>query len=233
MPISFMGCVQCTVAACTKICSSELIEAVSGMNNEGKVCRGDLISSAWITCAAMGCLALAISGCTRGVEQEHRAEWQADNAGAEGKSAHEFVVDVVDFIKESGLEPTFPQLWIFDGTGRLISTERSYMLGKPLNMETESPGPVFSEMGKLEKYLTLNAVQFNRWSRCGADYCVVMIAPDASLLADCEPCKLMQSQLDEYFSSRGSSVAYRTVLLTNKIPPSDRVKGRNAGSSML
>lgn len=160
-----------------------------------------------IASAVLGVGCVLLVGCSN-----DRSQHDVDT-GKPIQNDNEVTIDVMDFINKSGVEPRFPQLWIFDKTGTLISTERSYIPGQPLNIEVNKRGPVAEYVADLEEYLNTKEVRFDHWRQCGTDYCVVKLLPDPSL-GHCEPCNVMQSQLDAYFSARDATVTYRTVLLT-------------------
>lgn len=156
-----------------------------------------------------GCLLMLIVGCSNdGDTQGFAASELAQN----GDEIDEIKVDVMDFVNNSGIEPTFPQVWIFDKTGALISTERGYSSDRPLNIEADKQATVAADVAKLEQYLETKGVRFERWQRCGTDYCVVQLIPDASL-GECPPCGMMESRLDAYFSARGFTSTHYSVLL--------------------
>lgn len=148
---------------------------------------------------------MVIAGCTR-TQGPKVAETGTEMAG------ESITVDALDFIENSGIKPSFPQIWIYDRNGALISTERAYRPGQSLNIESNKPGPVSADAGQLEKYLIAKGATFDRWRNCGAEYCVVRLLP-AESVGNCPPCGEMQYQLDAYFSSQGAEVAYHTVLL--------------------
>src|SRR5690606_26326608 len=80
-------------------------------------------------------LLMVLAGCTDGRSSAAGAGASTENIGSS------VVVDVKDFIENSGVKPMTPQLWIFDGTGEMISTEYGYLPGQPLNIEANKLGP--------------------------------------------------------------------------------------------
>lgn len=126
------------------------------------------------------------------------------------KIGNDVVIDGKDWREGCGLETSSPQVYIFDRTGALVSTELGYSPGAPLNIEAGKPGRGFENLDKLKKCMVTRGVEFERWQKCGADYCVTRILPDASV-GHCPYCDLTQASLDAFFSSRGAKVAYHSI----------------------
>ena len=174
-------------------------------------------------------LSISLSGCSDGVApgvvRTEAGSSQSNSATSVSPPTGEvFEVDVVEFIDGSGVAPTFPQLWIFNADGKLISTERSFRINEPLHLETGEMGPVAGDAERIGSYLARRDVDFDRWKKCGFDYCVVKLVPDASMVERCEGCDRMQSSLDQYFLAQGAAAVQHTVLLTNRIPAEERLK---------
>jgi hypothetical protein len=115
-----------------------------------------------------------------------------------------------DAMRTCGLETSSPQMYIFDGAGKLASTEIGFAPDSPLNIESGKPGRGVDNVAKLQSCLQGAGVAPDTWTACGADFCVIRILPDATV-GHCPYCDQSQLALDAYFGARHANVVYHTL----------------------
>ena len=123
-------------------------------------------------------------------------------------------IDYKELQDQCGIEATLPQMYIFKNGGELVSTELGYYPGGNLNIASNIKGPAFDKQEKLKACVVSHGVDFDRWTKCGTDYCVVRIVPESNI-EQCTFCGMTQSSLDAYFAKIGSVASYREIRIAN------------------